>query len=222
MVPLRRWCSLVIFEMGMAFGKYPARTLIVEFGFNRPFTDTTGRNTIRFSDNPASRKKIADRLKTAGCLVRTDYKSDWLTAGDFASALHAPDLVGGEKHAGLTITRRHANPEEKATFKPKVWVDIRNDSGACVAIRHLGWNTIAGGISIKYGPHSLQLKIGRFWCPEAEGVEQLQVPFGETFRVWVQPGEQHDMSDLQRRCESAGKVGNLSLRVDDMDAQIEV
>ena len=80
----------VIFEMGMAFGKYPDRTLIVEFGHTRPFSDVTGRNTIHFTDNSQSRTKIADRLRNAGCLVRTDNRSDWLTVGDFSLAFQLP------------------------------------------------------------------------------------------------------------------------------------
>lgn len=80
----------VLFEMGMAFGKYPARTVIVQFGHTRPFSDVAGRNTIQFRDNPQSRKKLADRLTTSKCLVRTDARTDWLTAGDFSSAFEAP------------------------------------------------------------------------------------------------------------------------------------
>jgi predicted nucleotide-binding protein len=80
----------VLFEMGMAFGKYPARTVIVQFGHTRPFSDVAGRNTIHFRDNPQSRKKLSDRLTTAKCLVRTDGRTDWLTAGDFSSAFEAP------------------------------------------------------------------------------------------------------------------------------------
>jgi predicted nucleotide-binding protein len=81
----------VIFEVGMAFGKYPNKTVIVEFGATRPFTDTIGRNTIRFSNDLAGRKKLADRLKSAGCAVNIDYKSDWMNAG--ASMLGKSDPV---------------------------------------------------------------------------------------------------------------------------------
>ena len=80
----------VLFEMGMAFGKYPGRTVIVQFGHTRPFSDVAGRNTVHFRDNPQSRKKISDRLTTAKCLVRIDGRADWLTAGDFSSAFDAP------------------------------------------------------------------------------------------------------------------------------------
>ena len=51
----------VIFEMGMAFGKHPDRTLIVEFGITRTLSDVHGLNTIRFTDDEQSRKKIASR-----------------------------------------------------------------------------------------------------------------------------------------------------------------
>jgi predicted nucleotide-binding protein len=212
----------VIFEAGMAFGNHPGRTVIVSFGKTRPISDIAGTNILYLSDSPESRQKLAGRLKNAGCAADTENKSDWLKAGDFGSAFHEPDQVSGNAQAGLTITRRRADPEEKANYKPKVWVDIRNDSGACLTIRHMGWSPTRAGISIKYGPPSMQLKIGRYWCPEKEGVEQLHVPSGETLRTWVQPAQQHDMKDLEQRCESEGKIGNLLLRVDDINVQIPV
>ena len=80
----------VIFEAGMAFGKYPARTIIVEFGRTRPFSDLIGRNVIHFANSAKSRKKLADRLKTAGCAVDTESKSDWLDTGDFSHSHENP------------------------------------------------------------------------------------------------------------------------------------
>jgi predicted nucleotide-binding protein len=212
----------VIFETGMAYGKYPERTIMVEIGNSRPFSDTVGRNTIRFLDNAVSRKKIADRLKNASCAVRTDNRSDWLTAGDFSLAFEAPDLIGVEEQAGLTVIRRESSPEGNATYKPKVWIEIRNDSSACITIRHLGWLEIPDGIRMKYAPRSMQLKIGKFWCPESDGVDHLVVPFRETIRLWVQPTEQYEMNDLKSRCGLTGKIGNLLLRVDDNEVQLPV
>lgn len=72
----------VLFEAGLAFGHKPERTVLVEIGQTRPFSDVAGRNTIRFKDTPASRNELAARLETAGCVVKRK-GSDWLNAGKF-------------------------------------------------------------------------------------------------------------------------------------------
>jgi len=72
----------VLFEAGMAMGRNADRTLLVEMGDLRPFSDVGGRHALRLSDSPQSRKSLAERLRTAGCSV--DFTgSDWLSAGDF-------------------------------------------------------------------------------------------------------------------------------------------
>jgi predicted nucleotide-binding protein len=72
----------VLFEAGMAMGRHPDRTVLVEFGKLRPFTDIGGRHVVRLDSSPESRAALVDRLKTAGCLVDIEGKTDWLTAGD--------------------------------------------------------------------------------------------------------------------------------------------
>lgn len=72
----------VLFEAGMAMGRDATRTVLVELGDLRPFTDIAGRHAIRIIDNAKSRKSLAQRLKGAGCAVELD-GSDWLDAGDF-------------------------------------------------------------------------------------------------------------------------------------------
>ncbi|MFB6471270.1 TIR domain-containing protein [Paenibacillus glucanolyticus] len=72
----------VVFETGMAFGRNPERTVIVEFGDLRPYSDIAGRHTIRFRDSVAARQSLAQRLKMAGCLINLD-GTDWHTEGDF-------------------------------------------------------------------------------------------------------------------------------------------
>lgn len=80
----------VLFELGMAFGRKPEHTIIVEFGKTRPISDSIGRNVIRFVDTPEFRQKLAGRLLNAGCAVNTSFKSDWLTAN-----FHFPSIVLG-------------------------------------------------------------------------------------------------------------------------------
>ena len=78
----------VLFEAGMAFGRHPTRSILVEMGRVRPFSDIAARYGIRFSGEVRERVQLKDRLKTAGCLV-DDSGSHWYTAGDFAKALTA-------------------------------------------------------------------------------------------------------------------------------------
>jgi predicted nucleotide-binding protein len=81
----------VLLELGMAFGLYPQRTVIVECTPTRPLTDIQGHNTIHFKGDIAGRKKLADRLRNAGCAVVTEGREHWLTAGDFPPFSYNPD-----------------------------------------------------------------------------------------------------------------------------------
>lgn len=72
----------VLFEAGMAMGRNPNRTVIVELGNLRPFSDIAGRHTIRLSNKVAARQELAQRLGTAGCPVDLT-GLDWHTDGDF-------------------------------------------------------------------------------------------------------------------------------------------
>lgn len=87
----------VLFEAGMAFGRHPDRTILIEFGEVRPFSDIAGRHSIRLDESAATRKELAERLRTAECDVDLD-GADWLTAGD----LTPPPAPG----AGLPLGRR--------------------------------------------------------------------------------------------------------------------
>lgn len=74
----------VVFEAGMAFGFDSKRTIIVELGVLRPFSDIGGRHTVRLDDTTEKRLDLAKRLETAGCPVSLG--TDWLTAGNFAAS----------------------------------------------------------------------------------------------------------------------------------------
>lgn len=74
----------VIFEAGMAFAMFQKRTILVQIGSVRPFSDISGVHFIRFSGDPESRHDLVDALENAG--VEIDYKGkrDWLSIGDFS------------------------------------------------------------------------------------------------------------------------------------------
>lgn len=75
----------VLFEAGMAMGRFPDRTVIVEFGNLRPFSDIAGRHTVRLDNTTQRRQELAQRLQNAGCPVNLT-GTDWHIAGDFALA----------------------------------------------------------------------------------------------------------------------------------------
>ena len=72
----------VIFEAGLALGKYPERTILVQVGNLRPFNDIAGRHFIRLRNSSKSRQELAQRLQLAGCEVDLS-GTDWLEAGLF-------------------------------------------------------------------------------------------------------------------------------------------
>lgn len=76
----------VIFEAGMAIGSRVDRTILVEFGELRPFSDIAGRHVIRLNNTTQRRQEFAQRLQAAGCPVNLT-GTDWHTAGDFEGAL---------------------------------------------------------------------------------------------------------------------------------------
>lgn len=72
----------VLFEAGMAFGKNPNSTILVQLGEIRPFSDVSGRHVVHLSNDPTSRQEFATKLANGGCNVDTT-GTDWLTVGDF-------------------------------------------------------------------------------------------------------------------------------------------
>jgi predicted nucleotide-binding protein len=76
----------VLFEAGMVMGRSPDRTVMVELGSLRPFSDVGGRHVIRLDGTTQRRQELAQRLETAGCSVSLT-GTDWHTTGDFTLTL---------------------------------------------------------------------------------------------------------------------------------------
>lgn len=71
----------VLFEAGMAFGRNPDSTVLVQLGDVKSFSDVGGRHVVHLSNDPTSRQELATKLANAGCNVDTS-GTDWLNAGD--------------------------------------------------------------------------------------------------------------------------------------------
>jgi predicted nucleotide-binding protein len=72
----------VLFEAGRAFSSHPDRTVMVQLGKVRPFSDIAGRHVVEMTDDADKRQELATKLENAGCDVDRS-GTDWLKAGDF-------------------------------------------------------------------------------------------------------------------------------------------
>jgi len=72
----------VIFEAGLALADAPDRTIVLEIGDCRSFSDVLGRYLMKFNGAPGERHDLKARLRAIGCDL-DDTGQDWLAAGDF-------------------------------------------------------------------------------------------------------------------------------------------
>lgn len=91
----------VFFEAGMAMGRSPNRTVLVEIGDLRSFSDVAGRYMIRFDGSTEKRQELASRLRDAGCPVNLE-GTDWHTSGDVQAVIA---LLAQETSELLTSTK---------------------------------------------------------------------------------------------------------------------
>lgn len=76
----------VIYEAGFADALGRNRTLIVEIGSSKSFSDVSGRHTLHYDGTPAKRNALAERLRVAG--LKPDTSGDhWLSVGDVGGAI---------------------------------------------------------------------------------------------------------------------------------------
>ena len=93
----------VLFEAGMAMASAEERTILVELGSLRPFSDIAGRHTIRLDNSSQRRQELAKRLEAAGCPVNLE-GTDWLSAGDFEAVVSA--WVQGSSESPVALDRQ--------------------------------------------------------------------------------------------------------------------
>jgi predicted nucleotide-binding protein len=72
----------VLFEAGLALGAHPEKTLLVQVGKVRSFSDIAGKHLIRLTNDAGRRNDLANRLERIGCTV-SKVGDDWTTEGNF-------------------------------------------------------------------------------------------------------------------------------------------
>jgi hypothetical protein len=102
----------VLFEAGLAFGKYPERTILVQIGPHRHVSDLLGRHMVHFDGSPEKRDPLRTRLRAAGCTVK-EAGTRWVDAGQ-------KDLEAALKLAEAPI---RPPPLPVDPLAPKVWIE---------------------------------------------------------------------------------------------------
>ena len=168
----------VLFEAGMAMGRDPKRTVLVELGAMRPFSDIAGRHMLRLTGEPERRKELAQRLKTAGCRVDTT-GNDWLKSGEFI----VPPSPGGSLPLGKRVPR--------STIGTGPRVDLRyyeRQNNGRLEILNLGSEAVRN-VNLKFPPD-----IGHFHLVAGD-LPVEEIPPGKSVRLIavrsMGPGKNH-------------------------------
>jgi hypothetical protein len=111
----------------MSFGKDPGRTLLVEIGPVKAFSDIWGRHVVRLNNSAERRKEVANRLRTAGCAV-SESGTEWLSKGDFEVPPHA-----------LPATDPMADPRKFPVAEKIVDMNYPRDSGLQAKLESAGF-----------------------------------------------------------------------------------
>lgn len=72
----------VLFEAGMAMGRYPERTVLVQIGKLRPWSDIGGKHITYLDNSVEKRQELVIKLKNVGCEVDISGQR-WFKVGDF-------------------------------------------------------------------------------------------------------------------------------------------
>jgi hypothetical protein len=139
----------VLFEAGMAMGRDARRTVLVELGQLRPFSDVVGRHAVRINGSPERRNELAQRLDTAGCDVNLDGE-DWLSAGDFTP----PPPPG----SGLPLGKRVPSPGRPHGVRLDARFHERQSGGRLEVINHGPEDVYDLDIELPEGIQGFQLR----------------------------------------------------------------
>ena len=72
----------MLFEAGLALGAHPKKTIMVQVGRVKQFSDIGGRHMVRLTNDEASRNSFANRLAQK-CPAVNRIGNHWMHVGKF-------------------------------------------------------------------------------------------------------------------------------------------
>ena len=129
----------VLFEAGMAMGRYENRTILVELGTLRPFSDIAGRHVIRLDSTTQRRQDLAKRLEAAGCPVNLN-GTDWHTAGDFEAALDLTVQMSSESETVVVDQSANAETPQLSEESTRLLIEAATGNGSVLNVSRRGEN----------------------------------------------------------------------------------
>lgn len=171
----------VLFEAGLAMGRDSERTIMVEIGDLRPFSDISGRHIVRLDESSEKQHDLASRLEAAGCAVNRD-GMDWLGTGRFDFVATVVLTNAGESAPSIGVAQTKA-------------VELSKEA------RHLLTNATGneeGLITIFVTTNGLDIGAGN---------KNFHVPRGRDQSIWEEALTELEENDLvKRRSERAWTV----------------
>jgi hypothetical protein len=104
----------VYYEAGFEDAIGRDRTVIIEVGHVKPFSDVSGRHVVKYDGTPSKRNAVAERLRVAGLDVDTSGE-DWLVVGSIEDALASASTAFDE-----TTTAASSSTIDRSALREQV------------------------------------------------------------------------------------------------------
>ena len=113
-------------------------------------------------------------------------------------------------------------PGKEPVKKPqKIRCEFLNCMDFSYKVKVVSWDCGNSGLPADFWRGCLQLRIGTSWCPEWNGVEELHVPSGESFRMWLYP--RNSLSDnLFKERVISGNLGTVHLLLNGKEIAVSI
>jgi hypothetical protein len=148
--------------------------------------------------DPVWSKVIASAIFAIIVAIAAQLKFDWLKR------------ISNMWSIKLTITTAYVSSQPGAGYPLKYYVEMRNDSSKCVAVRILRYDSKA--ISLKsFPPEIMQVRFHTKWYPTDQGAETVAVLPGQLCRAWI--GVDENIFTEAQVNAAKGNIGTLVLSV---------